>query len=768
VTRVEADGEILFVTVATPGDFSRYVLRLVASPADDRPPDGIDPALADVEFSFKADCPSDFDCRVEHTCTPPRATAPAIDYLARDYTTFRRVILDRLSTLLPSWQERSAADLWVALSELIAFRADELTYFQDAVATEAYLGTARLRSSVRRHARLLDYAFHDGSNARAWVAFDVDAGADGLVLPGCDPETGLDGTRLLSATSGLGANVDLARARLALDAGTQAFETLHDVTLYRAHNAISFYTWSDEECCLPKGATRAWLRDDALARLRLRPGDVLIFEERVSPSTGLAEDADRTHRHAVRLTHVDPAASVNADGTRTVPALRTDPLTRDGIVEIAWHTRDALPFSLCLSTRIEGRIVGDVALACGNVVLADHGRTVPDESIGAVSSTSADAGERLEDVGDRKRYRPRLGRTITHPVTQQARSRHAETGALQLVDTTQPAASAFTWDMADVRPVVELRDDELRRWTSARDLLASDRFATEFVVEIEEDNRATLRFGDDVAGVRPKAGDRFTARYRIGNGTLGNVGAEAIAHVVGVTGGGILRVRNPLPGSGGREPHALWQARLYAPQAFRQQERAVTPDDYAAMAQRHPDVQRAVATRRWTGSWHTLFITVDRRNGLAVDAAFERELVQFLERYRLAGHDVEIDAPRFVSLDVALDICAHPGHFAPDVLRRLIDAFSPRVLASGTGGFFHPDNFTFGGPVYLSAVMAHAMRVPGVRSVVPRRFQRLGRTAGTELADGVMRMGRLEIARLDNDPNAPEHGRLDIVVAGGA
>ena len=52
---------------------------------------------------------------------------------------------------MPHWKERSPADLMVTLSEALAFRADEIAYFQDAVATEAYLGTARQRVSVRRH-----------------------------------------------------------------------------------------------------------------------------------------------------------------------------------------------------------------------------------------------------------------------------------------------------------------------------------------------------------------------------------------------------------------------------------------------------------------------------------------------------------------------------------------------------------------------------------------------------------------------------------------
>src|SRR5262249_14202083 len=151
--------------------------------------------------------------------------------------------------------------------------------------------------------------------------------------------------------------------------------------------------------------------------------------------------------------------------------------------------------------------------------------------------------------------------------------------------------------------------------------------------------RAFVRFGDGVTGRRPAADAELKARYRIGNGSIGNVGPDTITRLA-APGARVRAVRNPLPARGGVDPHPTTQATLYAPQAFRRQERAVTLDDYRAVTERHPEVQRAVATRRWTGSWHTVFITVDRRGGRDVDAPFEHDLTQFLERYRLAGHDV--------------------------------------------------------------------------------------------------------------------------------
>src|SRR5512136_2165575 len=75
---------------------------------------------------------------------------------------------------MPTWTERHVPDLGVTLVELLAYVGDYLSYYQDAVATEAYLETARQRISVRRHARLGDYALHEGCNARAWVCVETD------------------------------------------------------------------------------------------------------------------------------------------------------------------------------------------------------------------------------------------------------------------------------------------------------------------------------------------------------------------------------------------------------------------------------------------------------------------------------------------------------------------------------------------------------------------------------------------------------------------
>src|ERR1700683_3549137 len=61
--------------------------------------------------------------------------------------------------------------------ETLAYAADHLSYQQDAVSAEAYIGTARSRISLRRHGRLVDYDISEGCNARTWVYVEVATGA---------------------------------------------------------------------------------------------------------------------------------------------------------------------------------------------------------------------------------------------------------------------------------------------------------------------------------------------------------------------------------------------------------------------------------------------------------------------------------------------------------------------------------------------------------------------------------------------------------------
>jgi hypothetical protein len=530
------------------GDFSNYTLRLDGVA-------GVDPRYDRVSFSFKVNCPSDLDCAPTCDCEPPVLVEPDINYLAKDYQSFRQLILDRLAVLMPDWTERHVPDIGVMLVELLAYTGDYLSYYQDAVATEAYLDTARQRISVRRHARLVDYFLHEGCNARAWVCVEVDTDTE------IDPADVAFVTRISSLAIPESTPLTWIGLRETPPESYEVFEPLvRDITrnikLLKAHSRILFYTWGDARCCLEKGSTSAtlldqWIilppEDDPDAKkengeyqkpykgkkhlppkekkkkrsLNIQPGDVLILEEVLGPVTGLPADADPARRHVVRVMSVEAGEDTlrKAEDGLPIP-----------YVEIKWSAADALPFTLCISAigaAPDCVYLENVSVVRGNVVLVDHGKKQPEECFGPVGASSSDAEcECVDEAGDVRITPRRLSPVLSKaPVTFSASLPKDEPYLV-------PAASLLDQDPRAAVASVKVSSLPAFSWENRYDLLASDPDNKHFVVEIDNDGNAHLRFGNGTLGFQPPAGMTFNVRYRVGNGSAGNVGAEAISRLV--------------------------------------------------------------------------------------------------------------------------------------------------------------------------------------------------------------------------------------------
>ncbi len=747
---------ILVIRTDSAGDYSDYCLQLQANTTSPPlPPTDFDPRLVELTFSFKVECHSDFDCDNKSPCKEAILKDPDINYLAKDYASFRQLILDRMNYLLPNWGKRNPADLGITLAELVAYLGDQLSYWQDAVATEAYLHTARNRISLRRHSLLVDYPISEGCNSRSWIHLNVTGGPFTLSTTDLEFLTHVEG---LKQPDDNRIAPDSKEHIQAQQAGALAFELLKGTWLHEDHNVMAFYTWHDEQCCLPKGATHATLLSH-YPDLQLKIDDnggaqYLLFEEVIGPNSGIIEDANPAHRQVVRLTQV---------------VLTTDPLSNTDITEIYWAEDDALTFPLCISSVFNDDTetmasITNVSIARGNIAVVDHGKTVT-ENIGIVpkpwlyypedKDTARCNTKKRQSIPPR--FRPRLTQSpLSHGAPAPTNNSPASTTLVPAHNTIKPLITD-----------IESNDGFIEQtWEVQADLLNSKEKDTHIVAEIDNKGIANLRFGDNINGSRPKAGTEFTVTYRMGNGIAGNVGAESITHIVS-NDDRIVFVRNPLPAQGGKEPETMAQIRRRAPQAFRTQLRAVTPEDYAYFTAAQAGVQQAAANPRWTGSWYTQDITVDRDNALPIDAAFTTDLSRTIEQYRMAGHDIKISSPVFVSLQLDMQICVSRDFFRSHVEQALLEIFNSGSRNDGTLGLFHPDNFSFGETLYLSPFYAAARQVPGVSSVQITRFSRQNDTDTKSLLNGYMTLGKLEIPRLDNNLNFPEHGVLKLTLLGG-
>jgi hypothetical protein len=177
-------------------------------------------------------------------------------------------------------------------------------------------------------------------------------------------------------------------------------------------------------------------------------------------------------------------------------------------------------------------------------------------------------------------------------------------------------------------------------------------------------------------------------------------------------------------------------------------------------------VQRAAAEITPDRGWHAVKVAVDPLRAETASPDLLQRIGKSLTRYRRAGHRVHVQTAEYVPLEIALKVEVWPGYLRRHVEAALGRVFSNRIAPDGSRGFFHPDNLSFGDDIYLSRLVAEAQTVAGVRSV---HVTKLADKAGTRggLPSGVLKIGRLEIARLDNDPDFSEFGELKLEMAGG-
>jgi hypothetical protein len=686
VQSATGSGTQLKLTLDQGGDFSDYTIHI------DDP--SLDPQFNCYTFNFKVDCPRLADCEGPEPPPAPMPADPAIDYLAKDYNSFLLALEQFLPTRVPDFNESSEADLAITLAELFSYVGDQLSYYQDAVANEAWLASARQRLSAKRHARLVDYRVHDGLAARTVLFFEV-------VIPTTIP------VGVAVSTN------DPDPARRIIFETDETYRCLPELT------AIQPWAWMGTDCCLPIGATQADLLGDLSV---LQPGDLMLVEEILGPVpqpdgtvSWAPEAANPEHREVVRLKDIK---------------LMNDLLAPGGgqkITRVTWDDRDALTWAACVVAAGNA-----VTIFRGNLLRASHGLTIANESVDPVTLT-------------------------------------LEQGPLTWL-YEGPPNSLFPPDAVNPREGVSTVQLTIngQPWHEQESLLSSEANDADFVVDTDDEGRGILRFGDGQLGQALPTSPTMIATYRVGNGIAGNVGRDTLIRAVTALPGGATSVRNPVAATGGIDPEPIEDVRRDAPQAFQAvQYRAVTAKDYADAAKLVPGVANAVAEFRWTGSWLTVYVAIDPDGRADLPPELISQVRKLLSVYRQAGYDLDIRPPEYVPLRIDLNICIAPGYFQADVLGRIRQTLTPGLKPDGTLGFFHPNLFTFGQSLYLSALYEAVQDLPGVTAVRATVFRPLLRAPNHELKNGEIPAGPFQTLRLDNDPSRPENGVLNLTPEGG-
>jgi len=261
-----------------------------------------------------------------------------------------------------------------------------------------------------------------------------------------------------------------------------------------------------------------------------------------------------------------------------------------------------------------------------------------------------------------------------------------------------------------------------------------------FVVAVDQNDLATVRFGNGANGLPPSG--TISATYKTGGGSAGNVDAERLVVLEGTfkdAHGGLVQLsaRNPLAASGGVDRQTIASAKLLAPESLRALTRTVAREDFEINARRLPGVARALMLTSnedvSIGENMGILYVVPQGGGLPTSALKAAVLHQVTEAYPCTlTFQVSVQDPVFRRIDVAARIFFRQGA-TPTAVRGAIRAnLSAWFRVSEPDGTPNP-NIDFGfnikdadgnpvGEVAWSDVFNVIRDTPGVRKVGDARL----------------------------------------------
>jgi hypothetical protein len=384
------------------------------------------------------------------------------------------------------------------------------------------------------------------------------------------------------------------------------------------------------------------------------------------------------------------------------------------IIDLQWAADDALPVALQADGGTANATTGVSCL--GNLVLVDFGMTVE---------------ETLPPPDPDLPYRPTLSRTGIVPVVPlpPRTSEPVSVASLLHPDTLQALPS--------VRLIEDLGNGEDGAVWQPRDgLLSCLPDERGLAVDIWEAGLTRLRFGNGSYGRRPAADRLYRARYRVGDLSRAELRPGAITTMLveatdqrEVLRQSVVQFSNVTPAAGTRLPQPLERVRSRAPDAAQTPISCATLAEFIGAAERVPDVAEAVARLDDRDGVACVVVAVRGAMHLWTRSHLIAAVQQDLAGRCLAGRSVVVVGPTLAPLEIVLMV-----RLAAGMQERTVRASLVRRFAADGDGFFAPGSVRFGQTVFASAIIAHALAVPGVASVALRRLARGGAASGE--ADG--------------------------------
>lgn len=277
-------------------------------------------------------------------------------------------------------------------------------------------------------------------------------------------------------------------------------------------------------------------------------------------------------------------------------------------------------------------------------------------------------------------------------------------------------------------------------WTAIDRILDARPEENVYTTTIDANGALTVEFGDGLNGRIPPPSAAILASYRVGGGTVGNVGMGTITEMVDPF-PGVLSLTNLSAASGGADLESTESIRLNAPRSIQTVNRAVTLEDFANLALQVPLVAKA---RAEAAVYSNVMLYIAPLGGGQPTNRMLSDVVNYMDTRKLVGVDVLAGTPTYVPINISVTVHVNPAYVKTQVRGDAIVALQD-LLAF--------DNVDFGERISVARIYDALAGVPGNNLVEISR-----------LSKGVQG-GVSDIILADNE--IPVLGTISVVTQGG-
>lgn len=261
--------------------------------------------------------------------------------------------------------------------------------------------------------------------------------------------------------------------------------------------------------------------------------------------------------------------------------------------------------------------------------------------------------------------------------------------------------------LKDTLQVVTIENGREVAWERVRDFLSSEQGDRHYTISTNEANEMFIQFGNGLSGRIPTKDTVIKAHYRVGGGTIGNVGLNTINSFVDEEYAGVT-FKNTELYLRGEDVEDIEHAKLVAPRHYRNAGRAVTKLDFEDIVMEIEGVAKAkcIETFNENGDLHIYVVPSDY--GVLTEG-LEKKILDKLNQVKLVHDKPILFSTDYTEFTVDLQVITYSNYINSDVTNRVEEAILD---------LFDVGKMKFGEDIFIASIVGEVMKVEGVRNVI--------------------------------------------------